>query len=312
MCTRDQILSAPMACRTTVGEQSRSSISMSSHSQLSGPLSLPASASNRRARWSCSWWSRLLVGGLMLLAGGCADLEPMEDPDVTDFQLTIDTMRAAAREAERNLADLRLELDSQRQELSSALIARAQLEGRLREVERRLADSRHIIELQREELATMRMERERSSKSEPSPIPKLKQSRKRPAPADRPAIGQVVPNVPSPPVPPVVSQPSQDTAPVPPSTLSPEPESLPVAPPVAPVPPVSQLNGGTAAVAQRQENGLDAGSFVRSTAVQAGDTLWRLARRYGVEVDALRSLNGLSGDLIQVGQALIIPAAGAR
>jgi nucleoid-associated protein YgaU len=92
----------------------------------------------------------------------------------------------------------------------------------------------------------------------------------------------------------------------------PEPESSPVPPPVAPVPPVSQLNGGTAATAQRRENGLDAGSLARSIAVQAGDTLWRLARRHGVEVNALRSLNGLSGDLIQVGQALIIPEAGSR
>ena len=115
-----------------------------------------------------------------------------------------------------------------------------------------------------------------------------------------------------PPEPPTVSQPLQDAEPVPPPPDLPEPQSLPVPPPVAPGPPVSQLNGGPAATAQRRENGLDAGALVRSIAVQAGDTLWRLARRYGVEVEMLRSVNGLSGDLIQVGQALMIPETGVR
>lgn len=43
--------------------------------------------------------------------------------------------------------------------------------------------------------------------------------------------------------------------------------------------------------------------------VQAGDTLWMLARRYGTTVDAIRNLNGLTGDLIRIGQVLRIPAA---
>ena len=309
MCTRDRILSAPMACRTTVGEQFRLFASMLHHPRPSRSSSQPAATSDQWVCWSHSCWLRLLVVGLILLAGGCADLEPMEDPDVADYHLTIDTMRAAAREAERNLADLRLELDSQRQELSAALIARAQLEGRLREVERRLADARHIVELQREELAGMRAERERSSRHEVPQVPRSRQKSKRAAPADRPSMGQT-PSIP--PEPPTVSQPPQDAEPVPPPPDLPEPQSLPVPPPVAPGPPVSQLNGGPAATAQRRENGLDAGALVRSIAVQAGDTLWRLARRYGVEVEMLRSVNGLSGDLIQVGQALMIPETGVR
>lgn len=312
MCIRDRILSAPMACRTTVGEPSGLSASMLYHPRPSRSSAQPDATSDQWAYVSRSCWVRLLVVGFMLLAGGCADLEPMEDPDVTDYHLTIDTMRTAAREADRNLADLRLELDSQRQELSAALIARAQLEGRLREVERRLADARHIVELQREELAAMRAERERSSKHEVPPVPRSRQKSKRAAPADRPSMGQVVPNVPIPPEPPMDSQPHQDAEPVPSPPASPEPQSLPVPPPVAPVPPVSQLSGATVPTAQRRDNGLDAGAYVRSIAVQAGDTLWRLARRYGVDVEALRSLNGLSGNLIQVGQALMIPEAGVR
>ncbi|MFN8597496.1 MAG: LysM peptidoglycan-binding domain-containing protein [Anaerolineae bacterium] len=45
--------------------------------------------------------------------------------------------------------------------------------------------------------------------------------------------------------------------------------------------------------------------------VQSGDTLFSLARRYGTTVEALRTANRLSGDLIYVGQVLIIPTTAA-
>ncbi len=44
--------------------------------------------------------------------------------------------------------------------------------------------------------------------------------------------------------------------------------------------------------------------------VRAGDNLGRIAQRHGVSVADLRGVNGLNGDLIQVGQRLRIPAAG--
>jgi hypothetical protein len=40
--------------------------------------------------------------------------------------------------------------------------------------------------------------------------------------------------------------------------------------------------------------------------VQAGDTLWRIASITGLTVDQLRAMNGLTGDIISVGQRLII------
>lgn len=41
--------------------------------------------------------------------------------------------------------------------------------------------------------------------------------------------------------------------------------------------------------------------------VRSGDTLWLLAGRYGTTVDAIKRLNGLSSDMLSIGQVLRIP-----
>jgi hypothetical protein len=46
---------------------------------------------------------------------------------------------------------------------------------------------------------------------------------------------------------------------------------------------------------------------LRTYRVQEGDTLNLLALRFGVTVEALRSANGLTSDIINVGQVLVIP-----
>ena len=51
------------------------------------------------------------------------------------------------------------------------------------------------------------------------------------------------------------------------------------------------------------------GTGAREYTVRAGDSLWLIARRYGTTVDAIKSLNGLTSDLINVGQVLKIPAS---
>ncbi len=40
--------------------------------------------------------------------------------------------------------------------------------------------------------------------------------------------------------------------------------------------------------------------------VQAGDSLWSISRRFGTTVDELRRLNGLTSDLLKIGQQLLI------
>lgn len=46
--------------------------------------------------------------------------------------------------------------------------------------------------------------------------------------------------------------------------------------------------------------------------VQPGDSLWLIAQRYGTTVDAIKSLNGLTGNMIDVGQVLKIPSQGVK
>jgi LysM repeat protein len=53
------------------------------------------------------------------------------------------------------------------------------------------------------------------------------------------------------------------------------------------------------------------GGQQREYVVRQGDTLSSVASRNGVSVAQLRSVNGLRGDLIRVGQTLTVPAAGS-
>lgn len=48
------------------------------------------------------------------------------------------------------------------------------------------------------------------------------------------------------------------------------------------------------------------GSYITYT-VKSGDTLWKLARTYGTTVDAIKNLNGLTSDMLSIGQKLRIP-----
>ena len=48
-------------------------------------------------------------------------------------------------------------------------------------------------------------------------------------------------------------------------------------------------------------------SGTSSHTVRKGDTLYNLSRRYGTTVSAIRQSNGISGDLIRIGERLRIP-----
>lgn len=46
----------------------------------------------------------------------------------------------------------------------------------------------------------------------------------------------------------------------------------------------------------------------RTYVVKTGDSLWKIATNYGVSVNALKQANGLTSDLLSIGQILVIPS----
>src|SRR5689334_14051490 len=85
----------------------------------------------------------LVIGIVGIMAGwsvACSPLEPIDEPEMSDLQLTVDTLKTSMRDSQRTIVELRAEADSRRQELAELHIVRAQLEGRVREAERRLSE----------------------------------------------------------------------------------------------------------------------------------------------------------------------------
>ncbi len=233
--------------------------------------------------------------------GGCARVTPNQEPTPSDLQVAADSLKVAVREAQRTAAELRTELDEQRKELADAQVARAQLQGMLRETERRLTEARQIIELQREELTSARDERERLAQAvqpfnghvRPSASTPLSRSKSVPShqpvtvPASSDAQVRLEESAPD----------QQETAPPQPLPLDREATS----------------DSGVFQTAALRSSPLSKGTTMgRTIVVQGGDTLWRLARQYKVKIDALRSLNGLSGDRILAGRKLRVPESGPQ
>lgn len=242
-------------------------------------------------RFGCS-----IVATLSLLFwGGCARVTPSPESTPTDLQVTADSLKTAVREAQRTAADLRMELEEQRRELAEAQVARAQLQGMLRETERRLADARQVIELQREELASAHTERERMaqtmaplhSRAQQPPLGRRLQGKRAlsgrdgmaPTPMDTPEQLMVTPLE------------DADTA----ATQAPLVDGE-----AAPVSAVLQASPVVVPASSAAEP-------VRTIVVQGGDTLWRLARRHNVSLEALKALNGVPTNLIVVGRTLRLP-----
>ena len=75
---------------------------------------------------------------------------------------------------------------------------------------------------------------------------------------------------------------------------------------------IKQLNGLTSdnlsigQVLRIPTTGSSGGAYFEYT-VRSGDTLWLLAQRYGTTVDAIKRLNGLTSDILNIGQVLRIP-----
>ncbi len=220
----------------------------------------------------------------------------MIEPEVTDLQLTIDTLKTGLRDAQRTGTELRAELDARRRELADAIVARARLEGRLREAERRLAEARHIIDLQREELASARTEREKIARTGVQLQLELKRLHRQLAQVGKSQSGAAAA---APAAGKARGAPKTSTVPLLADAGGPRVSVKTTAMPVPSAqPPASQDD-------QAAQD--DPPTGYRAVSVHPGDTLWSIARRYRVDVARLRAVNRLPNDRILAGQALWLP-----
>lgn len=239
-------------------------------------------------------WSVLMTVTLV----GCGPLEPIVEQEVSDLQLTVDTLRTSLRDSQRTIAELRSELESRRQELADSQIARAQMEGRIREAERRLTESRHVIELQREELVASRAERQRASQTGASLQSQLRQLQKQLSKMGKqfersgengtaPANLSSANTRPSAVHPVIMGSGSQGAA---------VPRGVPI--------PTEAMRSEEATGGEDPAHG----SLSSSLSVRPGDTLWSIAQRFHVTVQDLMRANALPNQQILVGQAIRIPS----
>lgn len=240
----------------------------------------------------CESFRRTLSGMLWGMAVfafvACSPLEPMIEPEVSDLQLTVDTLKTTIRDAQRTIAELRAELDARRQELADVQIAKAQLEGRVREAERRLIEARQVIDLQREELAGSRSERERVARTGAALQNQLKLLQKQLAKIGK-QVQEARPNVAP------ATLPSAGRRPVPPIKAN-QAETIESADRIGATP--------AGHVPKESVNGTQIPAGPQRVSVKPGDTLWSIAQRYHVPMKRLMTLNQLADTHIQVGQAL--------
>lgn len=239
---------------------------------------------SKRAPWS-------MVSGVLLTGMvACSPLEPILDPEMSDLQLTVDTLRSSLRDAQRTIAELQMQIDQQRRSYADAQILRAQFEGSSREAERRLIEARRVIELQREELAVARSEREHMRRTgaalqgEPRRLRKqsLKTGKQENGGASQTVI--ISRRAERPDLTNIALEQSAQSDPVDESA-----DTMSVADVVPPVAHASLMTG-----------------YV-SVSIKPGDTLWSLARRYRTSVARLMAINELINDHIHVGQTLTVP-----
>ena len=225
----------------------------------------------------------------MFLLAGCAAFEPVNvDEERADYTLSAMTLNREVRTQQRTIEGLRDEVEALKKELATARIAQARMVGQVREVERRFAEARQIVTLQREELSRIREERDKVLSSGEGLQRQMN------------ALQQQLARIPVVQKRHVTSSPRRSKPKANASESArhqPNPRALPqssVASTQEPAPPSKSVEGHDQEVQ----------SFV---AVQPGDTLWSLARRYGVDLLELRALNELTSDRIFPGQALVLP-----
>lgn len=241
------------------------------------------------------WAQRCMVSGIVLMGMvACSPLGPILDPETSDLQLTVDTLKSSLRNAQRTIAELQTEVDQRRQSFADLQILRAQLEGTGREVERRLAEARRVIDLQREELARARSERERMGRTTAALQSQLRHLRKQVSYLGKQTQGAASPAS-------ITSQ-QDERADATKVGFVQEAQRDEVQESVDKI-----SSAGAASVFTPSPT---VSSHV-SVSIKPGDTLWSLAKRHQTTVAHLMVINELIDDRIHVGQLLSVPMRSA-
>ncbi len=290
MCIRGRILLGPMECPITSGNSG-----MSVNGRTLCCLC-------KAFQWNEAWRS-FGIGLILLNLVACRALDLHGGPSMSDLQLTVDVLNVSLKDAQREMAELRAEVEARNQELAETQVIRAQLEGRVREAEHRLSEARHVIGLQREELAESRADRERTARTGAVLQGQLKQLRKQLSRLEKQASGDVSPTIMDLPV---------EKQPRPVSVGMKETVSLGDSPEGRRVPsPLDEAMSGAISVDRGEILAQSLTLATRSRVViKHGDTLWSLAKQYRTSVYQLMAANALSRDYIQAGQSLWLPEAG--
>jgi LysM repeat protein len=240
-------------------------------------------------------WGSTSIGILLLGMSACSPLGSMIiESEMSDLQLTMDTLKASLQDAQRTAAELRAEVDARRLELADVQIARAQLDGRIREVERRLTEARHVIDLQRAELAYSRSKRERIARTGVSLQNQRKHLYQNSSKLEKPAKVEI-----SEAIAPGNGEPELATVHHEQKALTDDSRES------TQVPSQSAMGFDTSMVGEGQDSSQSSTMTTRlRVLIKTGDTLWSLAQRHRTSVKRLMTINALSNDRIRVGQML--------
>jgi LysM repeat protein len=212
---------------------------------------------------------------MSLLLTGCASLLPQ------DHMVIQEALKQEAAQAHHTAAGLHAQVQMLEEQLGTARAAQARVQGDLRDSERRLVDAQRAADLHRDELTRAREVREQLAQT----TNELNRLRQQVADNDREQKRMRVLQT-------SLSKLTQEVAVL----------STTVRDAIGQAKPASYSADDVveALLAERMKSS-------RIAIVKAGDTLFGIAKRYAIALSDLKTINGLRGDRILVGQMLVIP-----
>lgn len=235
---------------------------------------------------------RVLPYALLCLLTACA---MGGRPTIKEYQVMQAVLKSEAERSERTIAELQTERQALRQELGIARMAKSRLEGDLLDAERRLIEARHIVELQREELVRGVQERDRLAQTTQEVQAQM---------ADMAGLRQQV----------ATADPERGRLQTVEEALnrqSRELEEVKVALQSLRLPVQKQAHRKSRAILPlanvNQVVYSETPAGQKSVSVGRGDSLWKLARQFRVDLAELIKVNRLTSDVIFPGQELLLP-----